>query len=408
MKRVLWLVILLTLLALGAIGWFLTSESSFLLLREESYQSPTVVDLTGTVEILTLETNDWVLASVGTTLSAGQRIRTQQNGQVLLRFSNEADLFLGEATEIAFTLPMYLWNGDISYHRFTGSPSVPNAIRTADGVLRLGTRLPDDRDEFHVRRGLRGTRVAVDRGSATWVGHDLTTPLNQGQYLSFSSIDVLEQSPVIRNPESGEHFSRGYLFQGFNIVWDEVAGADSYQLEIRRIDEGLAHMRWTLVDDRALRLRHLPEGQYAIRVHARYPDGSRGAWSNPVSFAIGGRFFDTLRKPTSGQEPVVFDVAEYRDNLLLGGWMREDLARTHEIVFYALTDEWWLQPRSDDFRIQADPDGYFEVYSRSARSVYLMLVTKGEGQFPERAARSRHFPFPDGRHILYHIEKSLR
>jgi hypothetical protein len=314
---------------------------------------------------------------------------------------------LGNASEVEFSVPVYLWNGDMTYRRF-GPGSVPTAFRTSDGVLRLNAMTTDATDELHLNRTLRGTRVAVDRGQAQWTASESAMTLGSGRYLQFGGVVGLGEAPAIRNPESGELFSKGFLFQGFNTVWTEAPEAATYRLEIDRVDGGTPYREWIHTETNAHRFRRLAEGQYVLRVSVLDAQGMRTRWSEPVTFAIGGRFFDSIIPPAQGEEPVRFDVAEYRENLLLGGYLRKDLVGTHEIIFYALTDEWWLQPRSDDFRIQTDDDGYFEVFSRRARSVYLMVVRTGEGDFPERASRNREFPFPDGRHILYHIEKYLR
>lgn len=413
-QRTVWLILLLTLLGLWAGWWLLTSESSPVFRYGitgrgiyASYAPPRVAYVKGEVERLPKGSDTWVPVAAGDELAMDDRIRTRLNGQVLLEFSNDADLFLGSATEIEFSVPLYVWNGDISYRRF-GPAAIPTAIRTSDGVLSLNEFTTDATDEIHVNRSLRGTRVAMDGGNAQWITREASTAVPSGSYLRFGGVDALTEPPMIRNPESGEHFSRGFLFHGFNTVWTEAPAGSTYRLEIDRIDDGAPYREWIDSETNAHRFRRLDAGQYVMRVLALDDQGTRTQWSEPVTISIGGRFFGSITPPAQGQEPVRFDVAEYRDNLLLGGFLREDLVGSHEIIFYALTDEWWLQPRSDDFRIQTDPDGYFEVFSRDARSVYLMVVRTGEGDFPERAARNREFPFPDGQHILYHIEKYLR
>jgi hypothetical protein len=210
-------------------------------------------------------------------------------------------------------------------------------------------------------------------------------------------------------PEAGEMFTQGYMFRGFTVVWTPDAAATGYRIELSKIDDaGDAYMTWTDTETNAHRVRDLDEGTYSLRVWAFGADGRRSLWSETVGISIGGRFFSALTAPKSGEEPVRFDVSPYRDQLLLGGWLRQDLVETHEIVFYALTDAWWIQPSTDDFRITVNDDGYFEAFCNSARSIYVMVVRKGEGEFPESAPRSRFLPFPDGKHILYHLEKPLR
>lgn len=412
--RTVWLILLLTLLGLWAGRWLLTSETSLVFRYGitvrgvyDTYAAPRVAYATGDVERLPKGSDTWVPVVAGDAIALDDRIRTRQNGQVLLEFSTEADLFIGTSTEVEFAVPIYVWNGDISYRRY-GPGSTPGAIRTSDGVLSLNEFTTDATDEIHVNRSLRGTRIAMDGGNAQWITRGVNLGVSAGSYLRYGGIDALAEAPSIRNPESGEHFSRGFLFQGFNTVWTESLAGSTYRLEIDRIDDGVPYREWIDTETNAHRFRQLGEGQYVLRVLSLDDQGMRTRWSPPVTISIGGRFFGSIPPPTGGEEPVRFDVAEYRENLLLGGFLREDLVGTHEIIFYALTDEWWLQPRADDFRIRTDSDGYFEVFARNARSVYLMVVRTGEGEFPERAARNREFPFPDGRHILYHIEKHLR
>lgn len=401
--------LLLTLLCGAMIWWILKSDSSPFVLNSPEPIPATLTYLSGVAHRLSDGDSEWEPISSGQTIQPRDRIRTDENAQALISFSGEASLFLNSSTEVELVGGVYLWKGELSYKRFNGSPRVPSVLATSDGVLTLGTRLPGDSDEAWITRSVRGTHVAIDRGSAAWrPSNGQLRNMLQGDHIQFDSGSVMDLSTIIRSPEAGEHFTQGYMFRGFNIVWTPDSNAVSYRLEIARIDDGIPFIQWIDTETNGHRVRDLKSGSYSIRVWIQGRDGRRSMWSESIGISIGGRYFDSIRQPLNGEEPVRFDVAPYRDNMLVGGFMRKDLINTHEIVFYALTDAWWIQPQADHYRIQADEDGYFEVFCNSARSVYVMVVRKGEGDFPETAPRARYFPFPDGQHILYHIEKSLR
>jgi hypothetical protein len=408
-KRHVWILLLFTLLCGVLIWWLLTSESSPFFRSAPDPIPATLTYLSGEAHRLTEGETEWKPIVIGEVIQPRDRIRTAENAQALISFSGEASLFLNSSSEAEFAGGIYLWNGELSYKRFNGSPRVPSVLSTSDGILTLGTRLPGDSDEAWLTRSIRGTHVAVDRGSAAWrPTQGSNRSMLQGDHIQFNSGSVMNLSTIIRSPEAGEHFTQGYMFRGFNIVWTPDSNAVSYRLEIARIDDGIPYIKWIDTETNGYRVRDLDEGSYSVRVWVQGRDGRRTMWSESVGLSVGGRYFDSIRQPLNWEEPVRFDVAPYRDNMLMGGYLRKDLIDTHEIVFYALTDAWWIQPQADHYRIQASEDGYFEVFCNSARSVYVMVVRKGEGEFPETAPRSRFFPFPDGRHILYHIEKPLR
>lgn len=409
-KQRLLLLLLLTLL-FGFLAWWLTfSESSPLARFIPNPHPATVSFLIGTVERSTDGSTDWTVVALGDTLMAKDRLRTSDGANVLLDFGADASLFIGQNSEIRFVSGITLLEGDLSYKRMKGTELVPAYLTTSDGTLTLGSRLPGDIEEVWISRSSRGTHAAVDRGTASWStrnGEDRA--LIQGDYLQFESVSVMATAPRITSPGAGEMFTQGYMFRGFTVVWAVDASATGYRIEVNKIDDaGARYKTWTDTETNAHRVRNLEEGTYSVRVWSFGADGRRSLWSETVGISIGGRFFSSISAPQSWEEAVRFDVSPYRDQLLVGGWLRKDLVETHEIVFYALTDAWWIQPSTDDFRITANEDGYFEAFCNSARSIYVMVVKKGEGEFPETAPRSRFLPFPDGNFILYHIEKPLR
>ncbi len=404
-----WILLLFTLLGGVLIWWLLNSDSSPFFRSVPDPIPATLTYVSGEVFRLSEGTTDWVPIVTDEIIQPRDRIRTAENSQALISFSGEASLFLNSTTDVEFKGGIYIRDGELSYKRFNGSPRVPSVLTTTDGILTLGTRLPGDSDEAWLNRSIRGTHVAMDRGSASWRSSQGDTRMMlQGDYIQFESGSVMNLSSVIRSPEAGEQFTQGYMFRGFNIVWTPDSNAVSYRLEIARIDDGIPYIKWVDTETNGYRVRNLDEGSYSVRVWIQGRDGRRSLWSQSVGLSVGGRYFNSIRQPLEREEPIRFDVAPYRDDMLMGGFLRKDLIDTHEIVFYALTDVWWIQPQADHYRIQANEDGYFEVFCNSARSVYVMVVRKGEGTFPETAPRTRFLPFPDGRYILYHIEKPLR
>lgn len=411
MKKQRLLLLLLLTIAFGALAWWLTFSDSSPFARFIPDPHPaTVAYLTGTVERLSDESTEWSTVSIGDTLLPKDQLRTADGASVLLVFGADATVFIGQRSDVRFTEGITLQSGELSYKRMKGTELVPADLTTPDGTLTLGSRLPGDIEEVWISRTNRGTHAAVDRGSAAWTTRNgESRTLLQGDYLQFESVSVMGAPQRITFPEAGEMFTQGYMFRGFTVVWTPDSAATGYRIELSKIDDaGKPYMTWTDTETNAHRVRDLDEGTYSLRVWAFGADGRRSLWSETVGISIGGRFFSALNAPQSWEEPIRFDVSPYRDQLLLGGWLRKDLVETHEIVFYALTDAWWIQPSTDDFRITANEDGYFEAFCNSARSIYVMVVRKGEGEFPESAPRSRFLPFPDGKHILYHIEKPLR
>lgn len=404
------LLLLLTLL-FGFLGWWLTfSDSSpFARLIPDPHPAE-VVFITGKAERLPAGSSEWVLIQIGDSLMAKDRLRTSTSGQVLLKFGSDGSLHVGSSTEMGFESGITLTIGELSYKRMKGSKLVPADLSTPDGTLTLGSRLPGDIEEVWISRSSRGTHAAIDRGSAAWTTRNgESRALTQGDYLQFESVSVMGASGGVSFPEAGEMFTQGYMFRGFTTVWTPDSTATGYRLEVTKIDdEGTPYQLWIDTETNAARLRDLDEGTYSLRVWAFGADGRRTQWSETTGISIGGRYFSSLSAPQTWEEAVRFDVSPYRDQLLVGGWLRKDLVDTHEIVFYALTDAWWIQPSTEDYRITANEDGYFESFCNSARSIYVMVVRKGEGEFPESAPRSRYLPFPDGKHILYHFEKPLR
>lgn len=411
MKKQRLLLLLLLTFAFGALAWWLTfSESSPFSRFIPDPHPATVAYLTGNVERLADESSEWTSVSIGDTLLPKDRLRTADGANVLLVFGTDASVFVGQRSEIRFTEGLTLTEGELSYKRMKGTELVPADLTTPDGTLTLGSRLPGDIEEVWITRSSRGTHAAVDRGTAAWTTRNgESRALLQGDYLQFESVSVMGAPQRITFPEAGEMFTQGYMFRGFTVVWSPDSTATGYRIELSKIDDaGSPYMTWTDSQTNAHRVRDLDEGTYSLRVWAFGADGRRSLWSETVGISIGGRYFSALNPPQSWEEPIRFDVSPYRDQLLLGGWLRKDLVDTHEIVFYALTDAWWIQPSTDDFRITANEDGYFEAFCNQARSIYVMVVRKGEGEFPESAPRSRFLPFPDGKHILYHLEKPLR
>lgn len=409
-KQRLLLFFLLTTL-FGFLAWWLTfSESSPLARFIPNPHPATVTFVIGTVEKASDTSPDWVSVAMGDTLMPEDRLRTAPGANVLLSFGSDATLFVGASSELRFVSGITLLQGDLMYKRMKGTDLVPAHITTPDGSLTLGSRLPGDIEEVWLTRSNRGTHAAIDRGSASWTTRNgESRALIQGDYLQFESVSVMGAAQRVTFPEAGEMFTQGYMFRGFTVVWTPDSSATGYRIEVSKIDDaGDRYMTWTDTETNAHRVRDLDEGTYSVRVWSFGADGRRSLWSETVGISIGGRFFNSLKAPLAWEEAVRFDVSPYRDQLLVGGWLRKDLVDTHEIVFYALTDAWWIQPSTDDFRITANEDGYFEAFCNSARSIYVMVVRKGEGEFPESAPRSRFLPFPDGNHILYHIEKPLR
>lgn len=405
------LLLLLLTLVFGYLGWWFTfSESSPFARVIPDPHPATVAFVVGGVERQTDGTQEWVVLSVGDTLVAKDRIRTGNDANLMLAFGSDATLFVGQNTDILFSAGLSLIQGEMSYKRMKGTESVPADLSTPDGTLTLGSRLPGDIEEVWISRSNRGTHAAVDRGSAAWTNRNGDSrALMQGDYLQFESISGMSAPRNVTYPEAGEVFTQGYMYRGFTVVWTADSNAVRYRLEVSKIDDaGARFMTWTDTETNAFRVRGLDEGTYSIRVWAFGADGRRSLWSESVGVSVGGRYFGSLSAPQAWEEAVRFDVSPYRDQLLLGGWLRQDLVDTHEIVFYALTDAWWIQPNTDDFRISANEDGYFEAFCHSARSIYVMVVRKGEGEFPESVSRTRYLPFPDSNHILYHIEKPLR
>lgn len=76
------------------------------------------------------------------------------------------------------------------------------------------------------------------------------------------------------------------------------------RVAIDRVDDGSPYREWIATETHSHRFRGLDEGQYVLRVAALDAQGMRSSWSEPITFAIGGRFFDGIMPPASDEEPV--------------------------------------------------------------------------------------------------------
>ena len=73
------------------------------------------------------------------------------------------------------------------------------------------------------------------------------------------------------------------------------------------------------------------------------------------------------------------------------------LADEYEVVVYALTDKYYVQPFADQFRVKVCPSGYFTVRSHTATQLHAFLARRGLEIWPTRADT---LPQVDGEAII--------
>jgi hypothetical protein len=61
------------------------------------------------------------------------------------------------------------------------------------------------------------------------------------------------------------------------------------------------------------------------------------------------------------------------------------LADEYEVVLYAFTDKYYVQPFADRFRLKVCPSGYFTVRSHTATRLHAFLARRGLDIWPTRA-----------------------
>ncbi len=76
------------------------------------------------------------------------------------------------------------------------------------------------------------------------------------------------------------------------------------------------------------------------------------------------------------------------------------LADEYEVVVYAFTDKYYVQPFADQFRLKMCPSGYFTVRSHTATRLHAFLSRRGLEIWP---TRTDTLPQVDGEAIIAEV-----
>jgi len=181
----------------SALRWALTAATALVLLVASGFlflswlQTPvaraaTLVQVSGTVEILPEGEQTWRLAAVGERVEPGDRIRTGPSSAALLRFFNGSTTDLGAETVLSIV--------QISSRRIGGHEVIVLHQWIGESYYRVRA-LPDPGSEFKVETPAAVTRV---RGTvfAVFVEEDGTTDV----VVVEGKVDVIAQEAMVQVP----------------------------------------------------------------------------------------------------------------------------------------------------------------------------------------------------------------
>lgn len=116
------------------------------------------------------------------------------------------------------------------------------------------------------------------------------------------------------------------------------------------------------------------------------------------------RYFDDL---VSEREVLELRSREMNGELAIGGIVPEPFTDNDYIVAYVQTDEWWIQPDSENYFTPIDRDGYFQLLAQPGSDIVLFVVSTREIDFPMTISTAQQLPKPDGIFIMEAFRKSL-
>jgi hypothetical protein len=309
-------------------------------------------------------------------------------------------------------------NGSITFRKKRDSRNLPSAIDTPNGMF-VFNRIEgfgETPKEIQVQNNRGNILLAVTAGSGKWIKDDISQDLQTGDFANIDGnsgqilVSQLPGPSMIVSPDPDDNFFPGFMKRGFNVVWQAMEGTSEYT--IRLFDEigtrQISLNEWYQSETNGIRIQNLPEGKYWIQAAPLNSQGLTGLWSDMLPFTIGGRVATTETCNNSTTPEITAKFVPFQEHNMLAGCVNGADPTQYNIIIYALTDVWWIQPLADNFQIPVAHDGYFESYINVATELYIMLVDKNFDNFPETITNRDGLPKMDNQFVISALTLNLR
>lgn len=105
---------------------------------------------------------------------------------------------------------------------------------------------------------------------------------------------------------------------------------------------------------------------------------------------------------------VVREFQEDEETQIVGGILPEPYSGNDFVVMYLETDgEWWIQPDSENYFHEVQPDGYFQLSADPGDNIILYVVSTIDIDFPMMIPTESDLPPADGIFIMNEFRRSL-
>ena len=282
----------------------------------------------------------------------GQEDEDYANSQYVVQpWEKPSNIERFDTPETLSTHQFYWLPDRIIFQSFLGHPTTPSPTEAFHSWVYAGEDIPAPGGE-NVRINfwlLGGTPPLNGEGSEVIVSNFEFTPWNdQAMIEAPTNIQVQTESPT-----------------SLRINWDQVPEAAQYTLfRSHRFDGEFVPIVTT--DTNSFLDVDLPENQmffYMVEAESTF-----GATSLSSSIAWG--------VPTDPSQNALF--AQFDGNYVTGKVFYENLAENHRVVWWVLTDTWYIQPWLDDFYTPVGEDGTFRRWGHPGNRARIFLVTEGD------------------------------
>ena len=330
-------------------------------------------------------------SSASLVINAQSKIEIEENSEVLLEQTKDGQ----GAVFVTMGEVRYYLDADVSRKLGKLKYSGGEAIIVADnvrspvaesGLSQRGSQASVSNYRGDINLKIQSGDYEIETGKAAIIPADGSKP----------SIVNLPDKPQIRTPNNGEEVAQGYMRIGFDMMWTPVAGANKYRVQF--LPKRIKIESFFVTTNPGLRIRNLNPNPYEARVYAEDLRGLKSPWSDPIDIEILSKYFNTL-EPGEGKKGVYVGFVPYREKMLAGGFVKGYNPDEHDVILFARTDFWWIQPLLEDYNTQLERDGYFETYTNLGDALAVIVVKKGftgvNTKYPPDA-----LPSPNGSTIL--------
>ncbi|KFD39365.1 hypothetical protein AT05_05310 [Schleiferia thermophila str. Yellowstone] len=354
------------------------------------------------VEVLRSNKEDWEPARNGDDIYWGDRLRIPSGTQAALVINPKSKIELLDECEIWLEQTndgkgaLYLIKGDVRYSLDADLAFSTGKIKYSGGEVLLQA---NKAAAPYIETGIVQKTGGESTVFSSYAGnHTLKNP--SGDYTVESGkaaiippsgdppqIVDLPDPPQIKTPKNGEKIQKGYLKRGFDVIWTPTLSAIKYRLEFLPSNQRTSLGRSYYTTNTGIRIRDIAPNPYIARVYAEDIRGLRSKWSDPVEVDVNNNYFRHFEKQATSAG-IYVGFMPYKDVMIAGGFIRGYSPAEHDVVLFARTDYWWIQPLLDEFNTPIDPDGYFEIYTNLGDALAVYVVKKGFKGFSDK--------YPDG------------